>query len=152
MSTTPVLLGGVTTLLNNHGQVKHLTSVFRTCCILSPTLFNLHSENIKKAGGVGNMVTGIRKLTWIINTITHADYTTVLVESKDDMIGLIKWVKYNSDRAGLNLKIQKSIVLSTVEKVNIFSNGENFSTVTNCSFWWFSSPTTDTPMKRSRKE
>jgi hypothetical protein len=43
--------------------------------------------------------------------------------------------------------------MSTVEKVNIFSEGEDISTVTNCKFfWWFSSPMAATPMKRPRKE
>jgi len=57
---------------------------------LPPGLFNLYSEYIIKMGGIGNMVTGIRKVTCKINTITHTDDTTLLVESKDDMIELIK--------------------------------------------------------------
>jgi len=32
-------------------------------CILSPGLFNPYSEYIIKKGGVGDMVTGIRKVT-----------------------------------------------------------------------------------------
>ena len=36
------------------------------------------------------MVTGIGKVTSKINTTTQADDTAVLVESKDDMIELIK--------------------------------------------------------------
>jgi hypothetical protein len=35
---------------------------------------------------------------------------------------------------GLNFKLQKTTVRSTVEQVNIFSYGEDISTVTNCMF------------------
>jgi len=62
----------------------------RQGCILSPGLFNLYSEYSIKTGGTGDMVTGIGKMTRKINTTTHTDYTTVPVESKDDMIALIK--------------------------------------------------------------
>jgi hypothetical protein len=54
------------------------------------------------------------------------------VESKDDMTEMIKCVKNNSDRVGLNLNLQNTTVMSAVEKVNIFSDGEDISTVTNC--------------------
>jgi hypothetical protein len=80
------------------------------------------------------MVTGIRKGTQKINTITHLDGTTVLVESKDDMIELLKLVKNSNDRMGLKLNPQRTTVMSIVEKVNIFSDGEDNSTVTNCKF------------------
>jgi len=52
----------------------------------------------------------------------------------------------------LNLNLQKAIVMSSVEKVNIFSDGEDSSTVTNYKFRWFSPPMTATPMKRPREE
>ena len=32
------------------------------------------------------------------------------------------------------MNLQKTTVMSTVEKVNIFSDGEDISTVTNCKF------------------
>ena len=49
---------------------------------------------------------------------------------KDDTIELIKWVKNNSDKVGLNLNLQKTTVMSYEEKVNILSDGEDISTVT----------------------
>ena len=60
----------------------------------------------------------------------NTDDTTVPVESKDGMIALIKWITNNSDRVGLNLNLQKTTVMSTVENVNIFSD-EDSSTATN---------------------
>jgi len=38
-----------------------------------------------------------------------------------------------------------------VAKVNMFSDGEDISTVINYDFLWFSSPMTATPMKNPRK-
>jgi len=75
------------------------------------------------------MEAGMGKVTWKINTLTHADDTTLLLENKDDMIELIKWVKNSSERVGLNLNLKKTTVMSTVEKVHIFSGGEDNSTV-----------------------
>ena len=50
------------------------------------------------------------------------------------MIELIKRVKNSSDRVGLNLNLQKTTVMSTVGKVNIFSDCEDSSAVTNYKF------------------
>jgi hypothetical protein len=36
---------------------------------------------------------------------------------------------------GLNLKIKKNTIMSTVDKGNNFADGEDISTVTNCMFW-----------------
>ena len=80
------------------------------------------------------MVKDVRKVTWKLNTITHADDTSVLVKSKDNMTELIAWVKNGSKIVGLNLNLKKSTVMSTVEKVNIFTEGEDISTVNNYKF------------------
>jgi len=87
----------------------------RQGCILSPGLFNLYSEYIINMGGVHDTEAGIGKVTWKIETITHADDTTVVDKNKDDITELIKWVKNNSDTVGLNLNLQKTRVISTVE-------------------------------------
>jgi hypothetical protein len=36
---------------------------------------------------------------------------------------------------GLNLNLKKTTVVSAVDKVNIFSDAENISTVTNCMYF-----------------
>jgi len=43
-------------------------------------------------------------------------------------------IKTSTDRVGINLNLQKTTVMSTVEKVNIYSDGEDISTVTNYKF------------------
>jgi hypothetical protein len=41
-------------------------------------------------------------------------------ENKDDMAELIKFVKHNSERAGMNWNIKKTTVMGTMKKVNLF--------------------------------
>jgi len=50
------------------------------------------------------------------------------------MTELIERVKNSSKIVGLNLNLKKSTVMSTVEKVNIFTEGEDISTVNNYKF------------------
>ena len=50
------------------------------------------------------------------------------------MIELIKCVKNSTDRAGLNLNQEKATVMNTVEKLHIFSDGEDNSAVNNYKF------------------
>ena len=100
----------------------------RQSCILSPGLFNLYSKNIIKTGGAGDMATAIGKATWKINTIPYTDNTARMT-----------WLDWQyepktSDRSGLNLNPKKTTVMSNVEQVNIFSDGEDISTVTNYKF------------------
>ena len=92
----------------------------RQGCILFPGVFNLYSEYIIKTGGFGNMRADIGKVTWKINTTTHADDTTVLVESNDDISELIKLDKNINEMLGLSLNLQNTRVMRTVERVNIF--------------------------------
>ena len=100
-------------------------------CILCPGLLNLHSEYIIRTERVVEMDAGIGKLTWRINTTTHAGDTTVLDESNDDISELIKWDRSNSEKVSLSLNHQKTTVMRTVDKVNICLDCENSSRVTN---------------------
>jgi hypothetical protein len=55
-------------------------------------------------------------------------------KNKDDMGELIQCVKHNSERACKNLNVKKTTVMSTAENINIFSDDEVTSTVTNCMY------------------
>jgi hypothetical protein len=81
------------------------------------------------------MGAGVGKVTWKINTTTHADSTTFLVESHYVTSELIKLDKNNSDLVGLNLNLQTTREMRTVEKVKIFLDGEDSSTVCNYKFF-----------------
>ena len=96
-------------------------------------LFNLFAATIHIGGR--SSIRNLRKRHAVV-TGTHYTWgdTIILVEKKDDMNELIKLVKNSSHRVGLNLNLLKSTVMSTVEKVNIFSDGEDSSTGINYKF------------------
>jgi len=62
----------------------------RQGCILLHSLFNLYCEYIIKMEGVGDISNIYQKGDMKNKHHKHIDDTTVLVESKDDMIELIK--------------------------------------------------------------
>ena len=50
-----------------------------------------------------------------INNLRYADDTTLLAESKEELLQLVKSVKEKSAQAGLYLKLKKTKVMSTEE-------------------------------------
>ena len=76
-------------------------------CILSPCLFNLYGEYIRK------------RLVWMkhklesnfgrnINNLRYADDTTLMAESEEELKSLLMKVKEESEKLGLKLNIQKT--------------------------------------------
>ena len=51
---------------------------------------------------------GIKMAGRNINNLIYADYTTPMVESKDELKSLLMKVKEESKKAGLKLNIQKN--------------------------------------------
>jgi hypothetical protein len=64
------------------------------------------------------------------NNLQYARDTTLLVESKKDVVKLIKSIKNKSERAGVKLNLKKTRVMSTWEQGNIFVDSEEIRTVT----------------------
>ena len=59
--------------------------------------------------------TGVRMGGRKINNLRYADDTTLLAESKEELLQLIKSVKEKSAQAGLYLNLKKTKVMSTEE-------------------------------------
>ena len=76
-------------------------------CILSPCLFNLHSEYIMRNAGLDETHAGIKITGRNINPLRYADDTTLMAESKEELKSLLMQVKEESEKAGLKLNIQK---------------------------------------------
>ena len=80
-------------------------------CILSPCLFNLHSEYIMRNARLDEALVGI-KIAWRnINNLRYADDTTLIAESKELKTLLMK-VKEESGKVGLKLNIQKTKIMA----------------------------------------
>ena len=76
-------------------------------CVLSPCLFNLHTEYIMlKLARLYESQAGI-KIAGRNNNLRYADNTTLMVES-EELKSLLMRVKEESEKAGLKLEIQKN--------------------------------------------
>ena len=81
-------------------------------CILSPCLFNLYAEYIMRNAGLEEAQAGV-KIAWrSINNFRYADDTTLMAESEELKILLMK-VKEESEKVGLKLNIQKTKIMAS---------------------------------------
>ena len=78
----------------------------RKGCVLSPYLFNLYSEYIMRQANLEELDVGVRMGGRQINNLRYADDTTLLAESKEELLQLVTRliVKEKSPQAGLYLK------------------------------------------------
>ena len=62
-------------------------------CILSPCLFNLYAEYIMRNTGLDEAQSGIKIVGRNINNLRHADDTTLMAESEEELKSLLMKVK-----------------------------------------------------------
>ena len=84
----------------------------RQCCILSPSFFNLYSEDIMREALEG-LDGGIKFGGVKVNNLRYADDTTLFCGSLQDLMNLLSQVKSASEEKGLllNTKTTKIMVL-----------------------------------------
>ena len=75
--------------------------------ILSPCLFNFYAEYIMRNAGLEEVQAGIKIAGRNVNNFIYADDTTLMVEVEEELKSLLMKVKGESEKAGLNLNIQK---------------------------------------------
>ena len=73
---------------------------------MSPCLFNLHVEYIKRNAGLEEAQAGIKIAGRNINNLRYADDTTLMAESEEELKGLLMKVKEESGKSWL--KAQRS--------------------------------------------
>ena len=76
-------------------------------CILSSCLFNLYAEYIMRNTGLDEAQAGIKIARRNINNHRHADDSTLMAESQEELNSLLMKVKEESENVGLKLNIQK---------------------------------------------
>ena len=69
----------------------------RQGCILSPCLFNLYAEYIKRNAGLDEAQAGIKIAGRNINNLRYADDTTFMAESEEELKSLLMKVKKESE-------------------------------------------------------
>ena len=101
----------------------------RQGCILSPCLYNLYAEYIIRNAGLDKAQAGIKTVGRNINNLRYADDTTLMAESKEELKSLLMKVKEESEKAGLELNIQKTKIIASGHISSWQIDGETMSTV-----------------------
>ena len=81
--------------------------------LLSPCLFNLNAEYIIRNTGLDEAQARIKIARRNINNLRHADDTTLVAESKEELKNLLMKVKEESEKVGLKLNIQKTKIMAS---------------------------------------
>ena len=104
-------------------------------CILSPCLFNLYAENIRRNAGLDEAQAGIKIARRNINKLRYADDTTFMAESEGELNRFLMKVKEESGKVGLNLNIQKRKIMVSGPITSWQIDGETMETVRDFVFW-----------------
>ena len=70
-----------------------------------------------------------------INNLRYVDDTTLMAESKEELMSLLMKVKEKSEKAGLKLNIQKKKTMASSPITSWQIDGETMETVTDFIFW-----------------
>ena len=81
-------------------------------CILSPCLFNLYAEYIKRNASLDEAQDGIKIAGRNINNLRYTDDTTLIAQSEDEPKSLLMKVKEESEKVDLKLNIQKTKIMA----------------------------------------
>ena len=73
----------------------------RQDCILSPCLFNLYAEYIRRNTGLNEAQAGIKIAGKNINNLRKADDTTLMAEREEELKSLLMKVKEESEKSWL---------------------------------------------------
>ena len=103
-------------------------------CILSPCLFNLYAEYIMQNAGLDDSQAGIKIAGRNINKLRYADDTTLMVENEEELKSLLMEVKEESEKAGLQLNIQKTKIMAFSPITSWQIDGEKVEKVTDLIF------------------
>ena len=82
-------------------------------CILSPCLFNLYAEYIKRNAGLEEAQAGIKIAGRNINNLRYADDITLMAESEEEIKSLLMKVKEEIEKVGLKLNIQNTKIMAS---------------------------------------
>ena len=122
--------------LKRHGTTDwfQIGKGVRQGCILSLCLFNFYAEYIMQNARLDEAQAGIKIAGRNINNLRHADDTTLMAESEEELKSLLIKVKEESEKAGLKLNIQKTKIMSLEPIISWEIDGETMEIVTDFIF------------------
>ena len=125
-------VGQEATFRTRHGTTvwfKIGKGVWQGCSVWSPCLFNLHAEYIMQNARLDETQGGMKTARRNINNLKYRDDTTLMAESKEELMSLLmkvkekkrenkqtnknKKVKEAREKVGLKLNIQKMKIRTT---------------------------------------
>ena len=80
---------------------------------MSPCLFNLHAECIKRNAELDEAQAGIKISGRNINNLKYADDITLMADSEEKLKSLLMKVKEESEKPDLKLNIQKAKIMAS---------------------------------------
>ena len=131
--------GQETTVRTRHGTTDwfKIGKGVHQGCILSPCLFNFYAEYIMQNVGLGESPAEIKIARRNINNLRYADHsddTTLMAESEEELKSLLMKVKMESEKAGLKLNVQKTMIMASGPISSRWIDGETMETVRNFIF------------------
>ena len=102
--------------------------------MLSPCLFNLYAEYIRRNAGLEEAQAGIKNARRNINNLRYADDTTLMAESEDELKSLLMKMKEESEKVGLKLNIKKTKNMASGPTTSWETDGETVETVSDFIF------------------
>ena len=85
----------------------------RQGCILSPCLFNFYADYIMRNAGLEETQDGIKIAGRNINNLRYSDDTALMAQSEEELKSLLMKAKEESEKAGLELSIQKMKIMAS---------------------------------------
>ena len=107
---------------------------------MSPCLFNLYAEYIRRNAGLEETQAGIKTAGRNINNLRYADDTTLMAESEEELKSLLMKVNEESEKVDLKLNIQKTKIYASGPITSWQIDGETVETVSGFIFWAPKSP------------
>ena len=98
---------------------------------MSPCLFNLYAEYIRRNAGLEETQARIKIAGRNINYLRYADDTTLMAESEEELKSLLVKVKEESEKVDLKLNIQKTKIMASGPITSWQIDGETMETVTD---------------------
>ena len=107
--------GQETTVRNGHETKDWFKIGKGACqgCILSPCLFNLYAEYIKRNARLDKAQVGIKIARRNNNNFRYADDTTLMAESEEEIKSFLMRVKEESEKVGLKFNIQNTKIMES---------------------------------------
>ena len=85
--------------------------------------------------GLDEAQAGIKIAGRNINNLRYADDTTLMAESEEELKNLLMKVKYESEKVGLKLNIQKTKIMASSPITSWQVDGQTMETVTDFLFF-----------------